>query len=271
MNEKIEEKTETLRPFTKLCMTIGQLPASYVESMSYYEQLLWFTKYLQEQVIPAVNQNAAAVEELQRYFIELQNYVNNYFDNLDVQEEINNKLDAMVEDGTLEHIIASYLQTQKIYNTFDEMVLDASNLVDGLNVQTLGYHSYNDGGGAFYQITDTASLTDYQVQIGTLYATLIINNEMNVKQFGAYGDDSHNDTTALQNALNTCKRITIDNGTYLTNSLTINENQYVKGNNAILHLKDNTENNKIFNITNNNIIIENLYFKCNIALFPFKY
>ena len=108
MNEEINEKTQTLKPFTKLCMTIGQLPSSYVESMSYYEQLIWFTKYLQDQVIPAVNQNAAAVTELQGYYIELQDYVNNYFDNLDVQQEINNKLDKMAEDGSLLDIINQY-------------------------------------------------------------------------------------------------------------------------------------------------------------------
>lgn len=42
-------------------------------------------------------------------FTELHDYVEDYFDNLDVQEEINNKLDAMVEDGTLGDIIEGYL------------------------------------------------------------------------------------------------------------------------------------------------------------------
>ena len=109
MNEEIKENTQTLAPFTKLCMTIGQLPSSYFESMSYYEQVIWFTKYLQEQVIPTVNQNADAVTELQGYFLELQTYVNNYFDNLDVQEEINNKLDKMASDGTLTRLIGNYI------------------------------------------------------------------------------------------------------------------------------------------------------------------
>lgn len=39
----------------------------------------------------------------------LYNYVHDYFDNLDVQEEIDNKLDQMVEDGTLITVIAPYL------------------------------------------------------------------------------------------------------------------------------------------------------------------
>ena len=128
MNEEIKEHTQTLQPFTKLCMTIGQLPASYVESMSYYEQLIWFTKYLQDQVIPAVNQNAAAVEELQGYYIELQNYVNHYFDNLDVQEEINNKLNQMAIDGTLYNII-----NQDIFNNLNSAILENANNISIIN------------------------------------------------------------------------------------------------------------------------------------------
>lgn len=40
---------------------------------------------------------------------QLADYVENYFKNLDVQEEINNKLDEMAEDGSLEAIIGSYI------------------------------------------------------------------------------------------------------------------------------------------------------------------
>jgi hypothetical protein len=41
------------------------------------------------------------VDEYIAKFVELKDFVDDYFDNLDVQEEINNKLDSMVEDGTL--------------------------------------------------------------------------------------------------------------------------------------------------------------------------
>lgn len=56
-------------------------------------------------IINSENTLGNQVESITNAFIELQNYVNNYFDNLDVQEEINNKLNAMVNDGTLERII----------------------------------------------------------------------------------------------------------------------------------------------------------------------
>lgn len=81
------------------------IPLAFDESMSYYETLCGLRSYLQDTVIPALNNNADAIIEVQNLMTELQNYVDNYFDNLDVQEEINNKLDEMVEDGTLENII----------------------------------------------------------------------------------------------------------------------------------------------------------------------
>lgn len=100
-----------LRPFKHFCITIGNLPTSYVDSLSYYEMLEWLCHYLQDTVIPAVNTNAEAVTELQNLYVELKNYVDNYFENLDVQEEINNKLDEMVEDGVLLDIITPYIDT----------------------------------------------------------------------------------------------------------------------------------------------------------------
>ena len=48
------------------------------------------------------------VDEYIEKFNELHDYVYNYFDNLDVQEEINNKLDAMAESGDLYEIMQPY-------------------------------------------------------------------------------------------------------------------------------------------------------------------
>ena len=56
------------------------------------------------------------VDEYIAKFVELKDFVDTYFENLDVQEEINNKLDAMVEDGTLTELIANYFgQVQYIF------------------------------------------------------------------------------------------------------------------------------------------------------------
>lgn len=86
------------------------IPLAFDESMSYYETLAGLRDYLEETVIPTVNNNAEAVAELQGLYEELNKYVDDYFKNLDVQEEINNKLDDLVEDGTLTRLIGAYVQ-----------------------------------------------------------------------------------------------------------------------------------------------------------------
>ena len=107
-------------PFKHLVMTIGNLPSSFTDSMSYYECLAWLVKYLENTVIPAVNQNAEALEELQAAFVTLKNYVDNYFDNLDVQQEINNKLDQMAVDGSLTLLIKNYVDP--IYQAYETSI-----------------------------------------------------------------------------------------------------------------------------------------------------
>lgn len=125
-NELIDVKT--LRPFKRFIMTIGNLPSSYLESMTYGEMLMWFCNYLQETVIPTVNNNGEAVEELQNLYEELKSYVDNYFENLDVQEEINNKLDEMAQNGSLTNLIKTYVDP--IYQDYENRIDNQINLIN---------------------------------------------------------------------------------------------------------------------------------------------
>lgn len=124
MNNLIPIKN--LKPFTKFCCTIGELPTSYVVSLTYQEQLLWLCDYIKNTVIPAINNNANAVSELQNLYIELKNYVDNYFNNVNFSEMVNNKLDEMAEDGTLDKIINQ--------NIFYELNTKITNLESSLDL-----------------------------------------------------------------------------------------------------------------------------------------
>ena len=84
------------------------LPAVYDDSLSYYEVLCKLTKYIND-LIENLNDVGIDMTELYNAFNELQNYVNTYFSSLDVQEEINSKLDSMASDGTLDGIVMKYL------------------------------------------------------------------------------------------------------------------------------------------------------------------
>ena len=60
-------------------------------------------------IINSENTLGTQMENVTNAFIELQNYVNNYFENLDVQDEINNKLDEMAQSGELDQIVGKYI------------------------------------------------------------------------------------------------------------------------------------------------------------------
>lgn len=81
------------------------LPLVYDDSLSYYELLNNVVNYLNN-VITDVSTMGGNIDALLDSYEQLQDYVNDYFDNLDVQNEINEKLDSMATSGQLSTIIA---------------------------------------------------------------------------------------------------------------------------------------------------------------------
>ena len=77
----------------------------------------------------------------------------------------------------------------------------ATNLKSGDIVRTLGYYAKNDGGSAYYKISNTQPSGYYEILSNMLCAELVKEQSMNVKQFGAYGDNLHDDTTAITQCL----------------------------------------------------------------------
>ena len=133
-------------PFIRCCAKV--IPLAFDESMSYYEVLCSLTAYLKEKITPALNETIEGLEELE-------SYVKNYFDNLDVQQEINNKLDEMAESGQLTEIVTAYLQIKGIlaFDTIADMKL-SDNLVDGSFAKTYGKSTLLDGEGRFYKVRE---------------------------------------------------------------------------------------------------------------------
>ena len=224
MNEKIEVPTMQVPPLKKICMTIGQLPSSYLETMSYYEMLVWFVNYLRDDIIPVVNANGQATHELQELYVELKEYVDNYLTEETLQPLVNNKLNEMLESGELEQIIEQFIQSSTLwcFDSVNDLKL-ATNLIDGSYARTVGYYAANDGGGAIYKIrtktnADTTNDMDLiQLNDETLVAELVINDTLNIKQIGAKADNSTNNSSIFQYAVNTYygKIILIPEGTYI--------------------------------------------------------
>lgn len=198
------------------------------------------------------------VEEYINKFNELHDYVHDYFDNLDVQEEINNKLDAMVEDGTLQEIIENYLQPNVTW-TFDTVadMKSATNLVDGGFAQTYGFYSLNDGGGAKYIIrnpseNETANnITTFEV--GELIAELSPENEVSIRQGGAKSVSDFDNSAIINTLLTNFKNVYIPQGTFECNGITIKTGNVLRGSGTRTSiLKNNAENGTV--ITDDNTL-----------------
>lgn len=95
-----------LEPFRFWCQKV--LPLVYDDSLSYYELLCKVVDYLNK-TMEDVDTLETDVSNIYAAYDELQEYVNDYFDNLSVQTEINNKLDAMAASGALSALIQPYV------------------------------------------------------------------------------------------------------------------------------------------------------------------
>ena len=206
------------------------------------------------------------------------NEYENYFENLDVQEEIDNKLEEMAESGELESIIAQFLSFNVTF-TYDTVanLKSAENLVNNNYAKTLGYHTINDGGASLYKIRSVrlSDVIDESFIIALqndLVAELIPSNELDPKQLGAYGDGEHDDTSKLQLAFSSNYNIKFSKGTYIVSKNTdlnftnndepclaiINQNnKIINGNGATLKVYEHAQG--IIEIINSsNVIIDNL-------------
>lgn len=207
------------------------------DAITNYELLSRVVEYLNK-IIGNENLQNESIIELYNAFNSLKDYVDNYFENLDVQDEINNKLDQMVEDGTLDQIIEQYLNSSAIwcFDSVADMKL-ATNLINGSYAKTLGYYEKNDGGSSLYKIREITN--DDVVDNGSiislndnLIAELILINSISPEQMGAKCDGINDDSEYLVNAFNLAKnnklRLVLDKNYYINDSITLDgENNVV--------------------------------------------
>lgn len=129
MDKKIYEIQDTNNcnkkvPYFKMCI-IQNFPfiEADFDAITEYQLLCKVVEYLNK-VITQMNCVTTEMQNLVQQFNDLKTYVDNYFKNLDVQEEINNKLDEMVQDGTLAQII-----NQEIFGEIQAQLTDINNTI----------------------------------------------------------------------------------------------------------------------------------------------
>ena len=185
-----QENVKKLPILKHFCITIGNLPSSYMESMSYEEMIIWLCKYLEDKVIPTLNNNGEAVTELQELYKATKEYIDSYFTNLDVQKEIDNKLDKMLNNGELEQIFNKlYNNIINEINSLNENLNDKINKVysgapSGIYKTKLELDNANPNHEKIYLVSDTGEWYYYDEEnqswtSGGIYQTPITLDNIN--------------------------------------------------------------------------------------------
>lgn len=129
-----------ISPFRFWCQKV--LPSVYDDSLSYYE-LLNKVVYKLNEVIENENSLNVNFEILENAFDTLKNWVENYLNNLDVQDEINNKLDEMMTDGELGELFDALGDELRTYNSETRELLQ--NEFDDMEQEAYDYNETTRG------------------------------------------------------------------------------------------------------------------------------
>ncbi len=140
-----------LTPFRYWCQKV--LPLVYDDSLSYYELLCKTVNFL-NLTMSDVETLHNDVENLHTAYEELESYVNTYFESLDVQQEINKKLDIMANDGSLSALLEP-LVSEKFGYVYEQL----STLISRMNT----FSELTNG-----STTGDAELTDIRVQFNSI-------------------------------------------------------------------------------------------------------
>lgn len=164
--------------------------------------------------------------------------------NVDTDGSISEQLSNLNEDTT--NLNIDIKKKAYFFNTVADM--KNASLKNGDYVYTLGFHEINDGGASSYQIIRDTDITFIdeksiiKINNSNLVAILNIDKDSVVpEQFGAYGDNSHDDVEAIQACIDYAVahhyEINLLRKTYKVNSSIIlrNNNPNINGNNGKIY------------------------------------
>ena len=203
------DKPKIITPFKMQVLTNFPFIEADFDALTNYELLCKIVEKLNEVV---GNENA------------LTSYVNNYFDNLDVQEEINRKLDAMALDGSLEALLLpvcnAILNDEKLDEivediwgeTLTEMISNATSL-DTLIVDDDAFSWRQLTGGTYAYSLDMV-LSNIPITVNSLESAIndILSNGLESKRYLITGENDGQ--YYYGNSYVTIKKPVIDNDSY---------------------------------------------------------
>lgn len=158
--ENYIEGWNSLKPIR--CFGDMYIPTVFSEELSYYEKLC--------RVVDELNKTLKNVDLLHDEYVDLNNacetlkgFVDHYFDNLDVQQEINNKLDEMATNGQLSAIVQKIIGNISAPRLVDSIENMTNKALTYVLISTGTFYQWNgtewEDTGLVYGLTDRALLS----------------------------------------------------------------------------------------------------------------
>lgn len=145
------------------CLTIGQLPTSYRESMSYEEQVLWLCNIIEKDITPKIQEIITTINNLDFNFDEINEKIsiieneiilikdnyNTLSSKVDTNTEnitlLDNKFTQMITDvdTTLRNIINTDFNTLKTYIDYQDSILNDK--IDNIQIGLINVYDPTTG------------------------------------------------------------------------------------------------------------------------------
>lgn len=135
---------KNLSPFKFFMLeTFPFIEQDYFDALNEWQLFCKIGEKINE-IINSQNSVGEEVQLLAEAFNQLKDYVDEFFDDLSVQDEVNNKLNEMVEDGTLEELIGDkVIKKLDYYKITTEMTED--DIIDIINIESPKVIEFEDG------------------------------------------------------------------------------------------------------------------------------
>ena len=140
MSININPEQKPIKKINLMCLQVlNQFPfiEETFDSITYYEMLSQIAHKINI-LIENNNTLDSNIKSIYDGFMELENYVNNYFNNLDITTEIDNKINELVDDGTIQNMVENILivyeqQVDKLNSALNNLNIELSNKINIVN------------------------------------------------------------------------------------------------------------------------------------------
>lgn len=205
-----------IKKIGRFCSTIGELPTSYLMSMTYLEQVTWICNYIDKEIIPKINEGLeitneliGKIDEVEEQLIEIKEYVDKYLVDIEeIKQEIiviNNAIDTLTNNLELtnnritqvhDELVGIINQDFNILKNYvDTEVGILNNRIDNIEIGEIEIYNPTNGllqplqevVNDLYEISNKDGLTASEFDALELTATSFDSYEITAYEFDSQG------------------------------------------------------------------------------------